>query len=136
FVKTEQNRADGLSRRLYTDSGVVDIDEDIDVLVGLFKVDINSDEVVISHVHFDLDTVDENWKLLCNYILTLQFPENLTQDKIKQIKKLSEKFFINNGYLWKRSKEINVPPRRVIFGNDLKECLLAEMHEGVIGGHR
>ncbi|RKP15522.1 hypothetical protein ROZALSC1DRAFT_26411, partial [Rozella allomycis CSF55] len=57
------------------------------------------------------------------------FPENVTHDKIKQVKKMSEKFFINNGNLWKRSKEINVPPRRVIFGNDLKECLLSEMHE-------
>ncbi|RKP18382.1 hypothetical protein ROZALSC1DRAFT_29924, partial [Rozella allomycis CSF55] len=46
--------------RLYKDSIVVDIDKDIDFLVGFFKVDLNSDKVVVSHLQFDLDTVDED----------------------------------------------------------------------------
>jgi hypothetical protein len=82
------------------------------------------------HPHHVLDEEgDSYWENIIKYLQTLQVPKTITNRKsfIETVRK----FFISDGFLWRRSKDL---PRRVIMDLTKREELIRQAHDE--SGHR
>lgn len=62
--------------------------------------------------------------------------EGWTDESFKQIRHQSYGYLLHDGYLWKRLKQRDGVPLRVVNDVHTKEQILTELHDGLWVGHR
>ena len=72
--------------------------------------------------------------ILGQYLETLQRSDNMTDQQYQQLRRKSRNFLVRDGYLFKRGKRQNIPPRRVVGRPEQREEILKELHDE--SGHR
>jgi hypothetical protein len=138
-VPSEKNHADALSRMpnetqdLDVDGS--DMDDTVDAVLML-KVDEEEVEEPGCRVFVMEGKLDGEFKKIADYLSTLQKPEDMSEEEFKKIKMKSQNYVVQFGFLFLKPGRILDIPRRVICLEEEKKRILAECHEGVIGGHR
>jgi Integrase zinc binding domain len=71
--------------------------------------------------------------VLGQYLETLNRPEGLTDQQFQRLRKKSRNFLVRDGYLFKRGRKRNVPPRRVVGLSEQRLEIIRGLHDEI--GH-
>jgi hypothetical protein len=72
--------------------------------------------------------------MLGQYLETLRRPDGLNDAQYQQLRKKARRFFVRDGYLFKRGRKRGFPPRRVVGTQDQRLEVIRELHDEI--GHR
>ena len=78
---------------------------------------------------------DDPWILeIAKFLDTLLDPEGFTQEQSRSLKRAASKFFLKDGYLFRREKGDGIP-RKVVTNREQQIIIITEAHEGDSGVH-
>ena len=76
------------------------------------------------------------WLMIGRYLNTLTKQEDWSDADFKRIRKKAYGYFLWDGHLWKRPKQLKGVPQRVVCDKETQQQVLKEFHESLWAGHR
>jgi len=137
---TKNGAADALSRRGVSQDEPEEPEEEADDYfdVKLYHAYVSTpsskDYDYTARIYLHEGEYDGDDLVLGQYLETLQRPDNITDQQYQQLRKRSRNFLVRDGYLFKRGRRRNIPPRRVVGRLDQRQEILKELHDET--GHR
>jgi ribonuclease HI len=129
---TKHTAADGLSRRLRTESddideaNEVDINDFIDAELNAFSVALVAVEDALTDLLTD-GYSEDSWQI-ARYLTTLQKLAGMGRTEFRSFKRRALQYAVTDGNLYRRAGK-GVPQRLVIDTDDCKAEILKELHE-------
>jgi len=132
----KNSAADALSRRgLTAEDPDESEDESDDYFDGqLYSMYVTENNSPIARIYLHEGEYEGDDLILGRYLENLQRPANLTDQQYQRLRKKSRDFLVRDGYLFKRGRKRNIPPRRVIGQLAHRQGILIELHDEA--GHR
>ncbi|KAL3686784.1 hypothetical protein R1sor_013093 [Riccia sorocarpa] len=124
--------ADMLSRARY--DGEEELVDDTD--------DIGTEFYSIAQVGGETEAVfreelyEGEWLDLGRYLGSLTRQEGWSDAEFKRIRKKAYGYMLEDGYLWKRPKQLGGVPQRIVCDRETQVMLMKEFHESLWAGHR
>ena len=91
-------------------------------------------------VGFRKDSYGPEWWDMGHYLSTAERPEGLSDSQWKKLRKCARFFVLRSGWLFrwpKGHRRFGLPmPQRVVGRKEEQWDIIAELHDGIVGGHR
>ncbi|KAL3686249.1 hypothetical protein R1sor_004271 [Riccia sorocarpa] len=85
---------------------------------------------------FREELYEGEWLDLGKYLGSLTRREGWSDAEFKRIRKKAYGYMLEDGYLWKRPKQLGGVPQRIVCDRETQVMLMKEFHESLWAGHR